>query len=93
MDLFTVFTAVVFAVFLLMLIGLLVNAVLNGRPIYPKQPQGFDAIENAIDQYEQERASNKWQSPYSPYQRLRRAMNRRDGRPTRVRARRNTKSR
>lgn len=28
----------------------------------------------------QERASKNWQSPYSPDQRLRRAMNRRDGR-------------
>ncbi len=93
MDPFTVFTALVFAIFLLMLIGLLVNAVLNSRPIYPKQPQGFDGIENAIDQYERRWAANSWQSPYSPYQRLRRAMNRRDGRRTRVRARRNTKSR
>jgi len=93
MDLFTVFTAVVFAVFLLMLIGLLVNAVLNSRPIYPKQPHGFDAIENAIDKYEQEWASKNWQSPYSPYQRVRRTMNRRAGRRNRARARRDTKSR
>ncbi len=77
MDSSTVFDIVVFAVFLFILIGLLVNATLNSRPIYPKQSQGFEAIEKAIDKYDREWPSNNCGSLYAPYHRVRRTMNRR----------------
>ncbi len=60
--------------------GVLINVVLNSRPIYPKQPEGFDAIEKAIDKYDAAWAANNWQSPYSPYHRVRQTLNRRRAR-------------
>ncbi len=71
MDSFTIFNITVFAAFLLLLMGLLLDAILNSRPIHPKQPQGFEAIERAIEEYEQDWAANNWLGAYSPYRRVR----------------------
>ncbi len=64
MDTFSVFSIVVLAVFLLLMAALLVNAVLNSRPIHPNKPHGFEAIDRAIEKYDEASACNNWQSSY-----------------------------
>lgn len=91
MDPFTVFNIVVLAVFVLILMGLLVNAVLNSPPLHPKQPHGFEAIEKAIEKYDAAWAANNWRTPYSRYHRILERMNRRGGQGNQAREQSNTK--